>query len=141
MWAHELRYIFWSFLASFGIIKMCYVHNQWYVVSCATLYYLLLLVDLSQNFILSTNFGQILKHVSNNWHTLVSIKCSQAESKRTAKYCLSPRRYNGSIYQEATRYDCRHSACQNIAITLRHGDRKPHRLERSRPSWKLNFVL
>ena len=29
---------------------------------------------------------------------------------------------------------------RHIAITLRHQGRKPHRLERFRPSWMLNFV-
>jgi len=26
----------------FTITKMCYVHNQWYDISCATLYFILL---------------------------------------------------------------------------------------------------
>ena len=44
----ELRYISFSSLWGlilyqmsnvFVIIKMCYVHNQWYDISCATLYF------------------------------------------------------------------------------------------------------
>ena len=48
-------YILYQVSNASVIIKMCYVHNQWYDISCATLYiglyarYLLFLSDFNEN--------------------------------------------------------------------------------------------
>ena len=53
---------------AFVIIKMCYVHNQWHDISCATLYIglhakcPLFLSDINHNLIFPTDFRKILKY-------------------------------------------------------------------------------